>query len=344
MTLVALVGLVLCSSAAVADVGEVWNHQELEVAGQFEFISPAVGIDRSFQLSRVIWTSTLQQGPALARLELGAVRSGGSDSYIGVAGESIVMQVRIAEAQWRPDSIHAEAAAGLVEDLWVAEANTVWDFRSLSPSVGEYEGWMERSDLGMRAQLGLLNNRLQGGVSMTSGEGLANRERNAGQNAAAILRWVQPMGADGDDSLRLSVYGRNGSRGLSFARDHRVGGILSADVSGMNLGAGALKAWGVDGDAESQPMTVSIWASGRSNWLVMPFLRLDRAVDPQVEASVFLRALGGVNLPISKGVHGRFFYEESRAQEGAQAIRGANALSFQRRIGVELHSKLTFNP
>ena len=64
MTVVALVGLVLCSSAAVADVGEVWNHQELEVAGQFEFISPAVGIDRSFQLSRVIWASTLQQGPA----------------------------------------------------------------------------------------------------------------------------------------------------------------------------------------------------------------------------------------------------------------------------------------
>ncbi|HCH61319.1 MAG TPA: hypothetical protein DFR83_00845, partial [Deltaproteobacteria bacterium] len=60
-----------------------------DVSGRFQATTPEVGIHEGFSLQRSRFESGLSLGGAGARMIWGGVRSGGQESYIGVAGESI---------------------------------------------------------------------------------------------------------------------------------------------------------------------------------------------------------------------------------------------------------------
>ncbi len=231
-----------------------------DVAGRFQSLSPDVGIHQGFSLQRSRFESGLSLGGAGARMIWGGVRSGGQDSYIGVAGESIVPQVQVAEAHYRSARLGLALSMGLVDDPWVVTGNNAWDLRSVAPGLGEGSGWLERSDLGATLAWTAPDAWATVAVASTSGEGLARRERNTGQNSSGLLI-VRPLTGLGDaELLTVQAYYRDGSRGLGRIHDHRTGVRLTHRSAWAAGGAAWLRADGVGGDGGREPVGTSIYA------------------------------------------------------------------------------------
>jgi hypothetical protein len=276
-----------------------------EVAGRFAQRLPTGGVDRAFSLSRSRYELGLDRDGAGARLVLAGVRSGGTDSYVGVAGESIVPQIQVAEARYRASTLGLTVAAGLVDDPWVTTANASWDLRSTGPGVGEAQGWLDRSDLGGAAAWTSRDQWVSVAATATSGEGLARRERNNGQDTAAlvIVRPLASMG-DGPGLLELHAYGREGSRGLGAARDHRAGARLTHRSPWAAGGVEWLQAWGVQGDARRAPRAVSGWAQLTPPPLpTLAWARLDHVDEqPGTPDTRAIRTSAGIGLGLPTNV------------------------------------------
>lgn len=231
-----------------------------DVAGRFQSTSPELGAYRGFSLQRSRFETGLSTGGAGARVIWGSVRSGGQDSYIGVAGESLVPQVQVAEAHYRSARLGAAVSFGLVDDPWVITGNNAWDLRAVAPGVGEGAGWLERSDLGSTVAWTAPASWVTAAVVVTSGEGLARRERNTGQDTAGLVI-VRPLSRVGDpELLTLQAYYRDGSRGLGRVVDHRTGLRLTHRSEWAAGGASWLKAEGVGGDGDRTPVATSVYA------------------------------------------------------------------------------------
>ncbi|MEC7948033.1 MAG: hypothetical protein VX265_10725 [Myxococcota bacterium] len=232
-----------------------------EVAGRFTQRLPRGGVDRGFTLSRSRFDFGMDRDGAGARLVLAGVRSGGEDSYIGVAGESIVPQIQVAEARYRATGMGLTVSAGLVDDPWVSTSNASWDLRATAPGMGESQAWLERSDLGAAAAWTSPDHWATVAGTFTAGEGPARRERNNGQDTAGLLI-LRPLANLGGEPglLELHAYGREGSRGLGLTRDHRAGLRMTHRSPWVAGGAEWLRAWGVGGDARRSPRGLSGWA------------------------------------------------------------------------------------
>ncbi len=246
-----------------------------EVAGRFARLLPEGGIDRQFSLPRSRFELGLARDGAAGRLVLGGVRSGGEDSYIGVAGESIVPQVQVAEAKYTAARAGLAVSMGLVDDPWVVTGDQSWDLRAVAPGLGESNAWLERSDLGAIVGWTAPQGWATTALSLTSGEGLARRERNSGQDTSALLvvRPLTPL-SRGADLLQLHVWARDGSRGLGRAPDHRLGVRVTHRSDWAAGGVELLSATGIQGDAARTP-------TGRSAYV--------QVTPPQVPTLAFAR-------------------------------------------------------
>lgn len=328
-----------------------------EVAGRFTQRFPTGGVDRAFSLSRSRYDLGLSRDGAGARLVLAGVRSGGTDSYIGVAGESIVPQVQVAEARYRATHIGLTLAAGLVDDPWVSTSNGSWDLRATAPGVGEAEGWLERSDLGGTAAWTSPDRWVTVAGTITSGEGLARRERNNGQDSAGLLI-VRPLAGLGDGAglLEVQAYGREGSRGLGLARDHRAGARLTHRSAWVAGGVEALHAWGVQGDARRTPRALSGWAQVTPPPLpALAWTRLDHVDEvPGTPDTRVIRGSAGLGLGLPTDRAGSpplrllLGWERETRHAAVASIAGAMAttrtdaltlqLDLRAREGVETHA------
>ncbi len=180
----------------------------IEVAGRFDKTLPAGGLDRQLSLPRALASLGLAQGGAGARVVLGAVRSGGDDGYVGVDGEALVPRIEVAEARYRLPVAGLSVAAGLVDDPWVGTGNLSWMHRSMVPGLAEDQGWNERSDLGGLVGWTAPASWVTLTGTWTTGEGLARRERNIGQDVAGllVLRPLAGLDAAADpDRLALTL-------------------------------------------------------------------------------------------------------------------------------------------
>ena len=141
-----------------------------------------LSVPTDFALHRAGIGLGFAQGDLHGRVQIGHIQTGGTNSYIGIGGESNVY--RLASVQYRPvDSV--QLSAGIVEDLWVESGNHTWDYRNVEATATEQLAWMERGNVGVTGVWS--SSRLVIAASMHTGEGAFRRERNAGRTVWNML-------------------------------------------------------------------------------------------------------------------------------------------------------------
>jgi hypothetical protein len=322
---------------------------DLDAAGRASLTTPAVGVSRELLLSRGQGELELRAPVASARLNLDTVRSGGAAGYVGVAGESLVPRVQVAEARLDLAPLGLAAAGGLVDDLWVIGAQDAWALPAVALTMGQEQGWMERSDLGLWAAWTAPKRLATISASALSGEGLARRERNNGQNLMGIVT-VRPLGLTAlpADRVELSVMARDGSRGVSYTPDHRVGARVTVNHPVAITSAELLLGWGYDTDRKALPAGLSLSARCGATCPVIAWARVDwttnqRDLD-ESNAMTWRVGLGpklpgptvaglpGVQLVV--GAEGRY------AQPQATALAGAEAAAQTHTVFLQLNARL----
>ena len=293
-----------------------------EIAGGFERAWPEAGVNERFVLPRAQVVAALGQGPVGLRAGLAAVRSGGEGGYIGVAGEAIVPEVQLAEARWAP---HPQLAlgAGLMEDPWRAAAQVAWGLPAVAAPMVERAGLSPVSDLGLGAVLSSPGGRVAGGLHLRSGEGARLRERNDGQDVAALLR-VEPLG---EERLSIELFGQEGSTGLGSVRDHRAGGRVAIAAAPVTAYGEVERAWGLGGDALAEPIAASAGGvvalkQGPQAWARLDWLRA-RPADPASDRYGLFLGGGYAQGPALVGLS----YSGQRSDADAAALAGAEALT-----------------
>jgi hypothetical protein len=316
----------------------------VDVAGQASHTWPDPGLATALDLPRARLDAGISAGSVAGVLRLRAVRSAGAASYIGVNGETFVAEVEVAEASAvvGRGTTQLRAAAGAVPDAWVHGGERAWDHGALWAEVGDALSWQDRSDLGLRLDASAWDGRIAGTVTLTSGEGVNVRERNEGKNLAALIA-ASPL--SDPSALVLEAYARDGSRGLGYARDSRLG-VRVSGTTGMMAWSGAwLAAFGVDGDATRAPHAASV------NVRVAPWgpLRVvargdawtEDAEDPDAASAAALGALG-LELPAGSRSRATLLTGARMQHAGSAvaAIAGAYATERSSTVFVQLDVQL----
>lgn len=247
---------------APSEPGSPCLRAHTEVAGRGSVSVPDDGIARTLTVPRARLELGLGLGDRVGtRVAWSAVRSGGEDGYTGIDGESLVAGLVVAEGRWAAPKLGFAVGAGVIDDPWVLSGEQAVGFRELVPTLGEQEGWMDRADLGGWVGFGAPAHVASLRVDLTAGEGSRYRERNEGKNTAITLR-VLPFALAGvPERLVVTAYGRDGSRGLTLVRDHRLGARVHGEIGPLEAGVEGLVCWGVDGDALREPRGVSAWTT-----------------------------------------------------------------------------------
>jgi hypothetical protein len=312
----------------------------IDVAGRAGLTLPDTGISRALSLPRARAEGDLAFGAlAEARLAVVAVRSGGTTGYIGVDGEALVLELQLAEAraQWRPWGL--AVGAGVVADPWVGGCDEAWSLRPIAPSLGESLGWFDSSDMGAWLGWSSPERIVAARLDVTSGEGARFRERNEGKDVSATVS-VRPLRAE-RAALSLSAYGREGSRGLGLARDHRLGLRLSGTMGPLLLGVEGLAAWGVDGQSDRTPIAASGWTVLRPLGPLLAYGRLDVSSEELGNEDAGARTIlagAGVELPAGEGAPLRVVvgYSGTRVGSAVSQVAGAESLDDADTIFLQL--------
>lgn len=307
----------------------------LEAAGRWTTAGPDVALNPSLSLTRARLAMGVAQGPVSARVAMWEARSAPDQGYVGVAGEAFVPVLQIAEARLRLDSIGLGVAAGMVDDPWVVTANRAWGARALAPTLGEANGWLDRSDLGGLMGWTSPGRWVTASVALTTGEGANRRERNSGQNTTGVLT-LRPLAFDDELAGMIEVQAmvRDGSRGQALAQDHRRGVRVSGFSDHGTVGIEWLATNGVGGDVQREPSGLSAWVNLEPRDVpAVGILRVDRVTqDPDNaesrQSQIWVAA--GARLPQAKArrsparlVAG---WSQIRAGEDAATLAGADAL------------------
>lgn len=274
-------------SAACLGVG-------LELAGRFGGVRPAAALPERFELPRANIELGLARGPIGARVVTNAVRAGGETGYVGIDGESVVPRIQVAEARLLVPKAGLGLSAGMVDDPWVIPGNNAWDLRAQAPGLAELEGWNEPADLGATAAWTAPARWVSASLSLTGGEGYRRRERNGGQDLALSITARPLAGTDAPDALSLQLYARDGSSGLRYARDHRLGARATTRLPAACGGLELMRTWGVRGDATQTPWGASGFWQQMPSPRSLGFVRIDR-VDalPASDDDTVLRGMLG---------------------------------------------------
>jgi hypothetical protein len=229
----------------------------VDVAGRASHTWPDPGLATTLDLPRARLDVGIASGPMAGLLRLRSVRSAGESSYVGVNGETFVAEVEVAEAAILGvrGATQARVSVGAVPDAWVHGGERAWTHGALWAEIGEALAWQDRSDLGLRLDASGWGGRLAGTFTLTSGEGVNFRERNEGKDAAVVVA-ASPLRAP--SALVVEAYARDGSRGLGYARNSRLGARVSGSMGSVAWSGGWLAAFGVDGDATRTPQAVSV--------------------------------------------------------------------------------------
>jgi hypothetical protein len=319
---------------------------DLDFAGRAWARVPDVGISRGVSLQRTRAEVGLRALDVQARFAVLTARSGGESGYVGVEGEAIVPVVQIAEARWDWRELGLAAAAGLVDDPWVMTLQPVWNRVDVLRPLPTDAAFLDRADAGGWLSWTGPEGIVAATVAATTGEGIHRRERNSGTNLTGVLR-ARPLAmvADPPVQVEIAAFGREGSRGIGQAPDHRAGAAILVRHPYVDGGVDGLMGWGLRGDGALRPAGVSFWATSGSAAPAVAFARLDRRTDHRgVDgAGQGLTLLGaGPRLPFGDqgpgyvivGWEGRTFGPAARPIAGSEAIAGSDLFFVQ--LGARL--------
>ncbi len=187
------------------------------------------------------------------------VRSAGPRGFFGVDGDSLVARGKQAWGFFQVPigPIALEARGGLVPDIWVHTLETPYDLRGLAATQAESAGFFDTSDLGASVHLETWEERFHLAISLTNGEGRAQREQNPGKNltaTASLTAW-----RDADSELRFHLAGRDGSRGVSSSADHRAALGATVVLPRFAMGTEATLAFGYEGRGDREALGAAGW-------------------------------------------------------------------------------------
>ena len=303
----------------------------LDVAGRGWMRLPKTGIPTDFALHRAGIGLGFTQGDLHGRVQIGHIQTGGTNSYIGIGGESNVYRIQLASVQYRPlDSI--QLSAGIVEDLWVESGNYTWGYRNVEATATEQLAWMERGNAGVTGVWS--STRLIIAASMHTGEGAFRRERNAGKNTSLYTRWnVLDAGL-----LSLEFYGQEGSYGFGSQPNHRAGVRLASNPvnKSWNLGVSALQAWGVLGDGAFQPLLIEGWGVVQPISWARILTRLEHTTFNQESSTALMM---GVSHPVDPQGNLGLYWKTWNNSEGWTEIAGSDAAASTHQLIIQLDGR-----
>lgn len=332
-----LVEAIPLGTKAARDWDDACLAVRLDIGGRASLGFPATGLSRQLQLARGRAEISLEgPGPMSARVAFISTRSAQPAGYLGIDGEAIVPKLQIAEARADWALTGLSAAAGLVDDPWLMPVQSRWGLRYIAPMIDDAAGLAFRSDLG--GWLGWTGPKgiVSLTAALTSGEGLDLRDRNNGFNTAGLLI-VRPFAfsdAERMGQLDLGVYGRDGSRGVDSARDHRVGGFVVWRHRWVSVGATTLHAFGQDADGSRIPSTLSAWVRAGDELPAIGWIRVDSHCAQRgnnASRTLTWRLGGGPLLPWRKSpdqhppLYVAVGYEGARVGPDAGPVAGASA-------------------
>lgn len=271
----------------------------VRASGRLFATVPEAGISRGVSLPDARAELTVGgKGDVSGRMAVIPFQSGGSAGYVGVAGESWVPVLQIAEARWDWKPAGLAVAGGLVDEPWVAHELRTWGYRPIAPGAAQESGVVERADVGAWAAWSSPSRWVTTILAVHAGEGWRTRERNNGVNLTGMAI-VRPL--EGSDHLEAALYGREGSKGLLQARDHRAGLAITGGPDQVAFGGSAVLGWGQAGDGSLTPAVGSIFAGTRdlpaAGWLRVDHQRTVRS-DPST-GTTLARIGGGPRLPFT---------------------------------------------
>ncbi len=210
-----------------------------------------------------------------AELRLEAVRTAAAGSYIGVAGNSLVMRVRRARGfytgQLGPVGLDIEL--GLTRDPWLEALLPRFHLRASGDLLAEQFGLFDANELGAVVGLRFLDDMITLAIGASNGEGRAETELNEGKNFTARLTLEMPLAEIDGAPLAVGLHGvaRLGSEGPEPdpARNDRLGGALTVDHPDYGLGLMYLRAMGIEGRGDEDGEALEVWADARlvAEWL-----------------------------------------------------------------------------
>ena len=224
---------------------------------------PMEGLHRYMQLPQLRLQTSHVFDSFFIQTRSDGIRSASAGSYIGIEGETMVWAIHRAQAGYRRGNW--TVFGGMIDDLWVLRQNDLWGNRNQAFGMAERNGWLSRSDIGMAAQY--RNERAYAQVRISTGEGSNFEERNNGIT-------TQMLGAVQFGTHEVSVFGQEGSQGISSSPAHRVGMRISSSDD-LGYGLEVMKSWGVQGDSTLSPLGVSAWFARRPTTGLWGFVRGD---------------------------------------------------------------------
>lgn len=296
-----------------------------------------------------------------AEVRIEAIRSAVGRSLLGIDGNSLVLRSRRAYG-WGHGwigPIHVEGRLGLVPDPWVEAVESHYDFRGLSPLLGESGIFFDAADAGA----GLVvrgpadwfgGDAVRLSVAFTNGEGRNESERNNGKNLTAVLS-VQPVVAHiAGEALRVGLHGawREGSTGFGSARSNRTALGVTAQHPRAELGFEWITAHGYLGDGSIRAAGYGGWVGGQilRGWLgavvradvVDPNTSIED-VDRRLISAALFTDLGQTALNEDTTIFGRVRlhagYQSVRADVASGPIPGAPDTAQQTRFVLWIASR-----
>ncbi len=190
---------------------------------------------------------------AHARVTVEGVRSASEGALVGVAGDSFVLRLREAWADYVAWE-HLEVRLGLLPTMTIGPIEDLWAMRMIAPTGIERAGLGSPVDLGATVR-GLLPLALGWvGVGAYNGEGYDRRELNRGKNLE-IAAELHPFATlEGGEPFTVTGSYVSGSSGTALARADRVTAGLGWEGDVLRGGATLTYAFGVRDAGDQEAM------------------------------------------------------------------------------------------
>jgi hypothetical protein len=328
--------------------GEVYGTYAYEQTESTDFNE--FRLDRSFLGASWSFDDT---GGLLVELE--GIRSAGPGSTTGIDQNSIAMRARHAYGFFKHDigPGEFEVQAGLVPDIWTETLLDEYDLRAMSAIASQRRGFFFRADLGGRVQWSGWERLLEVRLSMTNGEGRNRQERNEGKNAMFQVSSFPLVTNVMGEQLSLGIHAiyRDGSFGVSSARNHRMAGAATLFHPRFGAGIEYVQALGLGERSDVIANTGGLWLHGEpvEQWLGLAARAERTQFDVDVSDATLLELRGGLYSTLAVGELGNrvrvyLYYLNQTYGDAAGPVPGTSAADTQSVIlTIEATGKYSFN-
>ena len=202
-------------------------------------------------------------------LRVQSFRSATKNSLMGLDGNSFVLRLRHFILGYHFDifKIPVTITSGLVPDLWTSRMIEAVGFSEITSPMTTKNGFTELSDVGFISRLGLVRDFLDLSIQVTNGEGMKEAELNEGKNISARLDLhILKNESESSPALSVSLFGREGSRGISSAKDHRFATMFDFSWQEFNSGLSFIY-------ADGKNKRSNLKSNGLTAWIDYGFLK-----------------------------------------------------------------------